>query len=245
MKIEIKNIISPETIQITTTDERWYQEPKSKEWWASSTWIASYVPSKELAIWMAKKGWDEAELIKQEAGARGSRIHKGIEILSTGGEVNHNDCFTDGEGDYKELSVQEYEAIISFNEWVKEARPKFLATEKTVFNSQYKYAGTTDCLAVIDGVTYLIDYKTSANIYLSHEVQLASYLHADKECFIKVPEKIAILQVGYARNKKKFKFTEIDDKFDLFLAAMKFWAEENQDKKPLQKDFPTKIKLGV
>ncbi len=47
---------------------------KDKDIYTSSTWIASYVPSKELAIWMAKMGWDEAEYIKREAGAKGSRV---------------------------------------------------------------------------------------------------------------------------------------------------------------------------
>lgn len=240
MKIEYREIKDANTVQVTCSDERWYLYQKTKEWFASSSWISSYVPSKELAIWMAKKGFDEAELIKQEAGSRGSRTHKAIEILIAGGEIKHNEALTDGDGNYQELNVQEYENIISFNDWVKECSPEFLASEKTVFNEEYKYAGTLDCMAKINGVNYLIDFKTSANIYLSHEVQLSSYLHSDG---IKA-DKMAILQLGYNRNKKKFKFTEIVDKFNLFLSAYNFWSEENLNKEPKQRNYPLSIKLG-
>lgn len=240
MTIEIKEIKDANTVRITTTDERWYQHPETKEWMVSSTWISSYTPSKELAIWMAKKGYDESELIKKEAGAKGSRTHKAVEVLIAGGEIKHNEALTDGDGNFAELSVQEYENIISFRDWVKETKPEFIASEKTVFNKELKYAGTLDCIAKIDGVTYLIDFKTSANIYLSHEVQLSSYFHCDN---IKA-DKIAILQLGYNKNKKKFKFTEVEDKFNLFLSAYSFWSEENFGKQPKQKDYPLSIKLG-
>lgn len=244
MKIEYKELKDVNSVQVTCSDERWYLHPITKQWIPSSTWICSYTPSKELAIWMAKKGWDEAELIKQEAGSKGSRVHKGIETLIAGNTVKHNDCFTDGNNEFKELTAEEYEAIISFKQWCDEVNPKFLASEQTVFNSDYNYAGTLDCLAEINGVIYLIDFKTSAEIYPSHKYQLSSYLHCNS---IKSLHnvKMAVLQVGYKRNtNKKYKFTEIEDEFDGFLAARVFWAKENLGKVPLQKDYPIQIKLG-
>jgi hypothetical protein len=44
--------------------------------------------------------------------------------------------------------------------------------------------------------------------------------------------KLAIVQLGYRRNKKRYKFTEIENKFDLFLAAKRFWQNEHGDEKP-------------
>ena len=158
-----------------------------------------------------------------------------------GGEVRHNDVYADGDGENAELTAEEYEAIMSFYNWVKEANPKFSITEHTVFNSEIGYGGTLDAIAEIDGKTYIIDFKTSKDVYLSHEVQIASYLHCDN---IKA-DNMAILQLGYNKNKKKFKFTEIEDKFNLFLSAYGFWKEENENKQPHQKDYPTSIKLGV
>ena len=240
MKIEVKKDLDANTIRVTTTDERWYFEGDDPLPYTSSTWISSYVPSKELAIWMAKKGWDEAELIKQESGARGSRVHKGCEVLGFGGEVRHNDVFSDGEGNNAELKVDEYEAIMSFKEWCDYAKPKFIATEKTVFNKEHRYAGTLDAICEIDGKTWIIDYKTSANIYLSHEAQLSSYFHADDV----VADKMGILQLGVKRNKiKKWKLTEIKDEFAGFLHAKYFWFKANENVKPKQKDYPKILKL--
>jgi len=240
MKIEIKKIVDG-VVRVTTTDERWYLKDGEPEPYTSSTWIASYVPSKELAIWMAKMGWDEAELVKREAGARGSRVHKGIEVLSAGSEVFHNDSFTDGEGEMAELTADEYEAILSFKQWYDEVKPKFLKTEHTVFNKEHRYAGTLDAMCEIGGEIWIIDYKTSAKVFLSHVVQLSSYFHADG---IKA-DKMGILQVGYKANKhKKWKFTEIKDKFDGFLHAKYFWNEANEGVSPKQKDYPKSIKLN-
>jgi hypothetical protein len=191
---------------------------------------------------MAKKGYDEAELLKQEAGSKGSRVHKGIEILSLGGEVFHNDSFADGDGETAEITAEEYEAILSFKQWCDEMKPEFIVSEHTVFNKEHRYAGTLDALCWINGEIWVIDYKTSANIYLSHEVQISSYFHADGI----EAKKLGILQLGYKKNKnKKWKFTEIEDKFDGFLHAKYFWNEANKNVKPFQKDYPTSIKLGV
>ena len=220
MKIEIKEILDANTVRITTPDERWYQHPETKEWLPSSTWISGYVPSKELAIWMAKVGYDEAERIKKERGEKGWRVHKGIELLALGQEVFHNDTFPDADGEQGELSAEEYEAIVSFYDWAKEVKPKFMKTEHTVFNKKIGYAGTLDCIAEINGGVYIIDFKTSKEVYLSHEVQISSYKHCDG---IYNRSKIAILQIGYGKNKKGYKFTEIDDKFNLFLTLKRVY----------------------
>lgn len=243
MKIEIKEILDANTIRITTPDERWYQHPKTKEWLPSSTWICEYAPKGiEFYKWLASKGWDEAESLKISAGHKGSKVHHATEILAKGQEIHHNDNFQDSDGEWSELTADEYEAVLSFKEWADEYKVKFLAHEKTVFNTKYGYAGTLDHLVEIDGEIYIIDKKTSAEIYLPHKIQLSSYFHADGI----IANKMAILQLGYKKNKtKKWKFTEIDDCFDLFLSARNFWIEANEGKQPKQKDYPQTIKLGV
>ena len=68
-----KMIIDTKTkgiVQITTVDERWYL--KKDKFVPSSTWIANYYP-KGIGFnkWLASKGWDRAEALKQEAGEKG------------------------------------------------------------------------------------------------------------------------------------------------------------------------------
>ncbi len=246
MKIETKKIIlkdGKEVAQITTMDERWYLESvKDKEvYYPSSSWISSYYP-KGIAYykWLANKGWDEAEELKSLAGERGSKIHQAIDLLIKGQELKIDDKFENyDKGTQEELTPDEWEAVMSFVEWNKVAKPEYLANEYTVINRKDNYAGTVDIKAKIRDKLYIIDIKTSQYIWPSHKIQTSSYKHADGDKDIN----LAILQVGYRLNKNKYKFTDIEDKYDLFLSARKIWEEENKDVAPKQREFPTTLKL--
>ncbi len=69
-------------------------------------------------MWIGEKGLDDSERIKREAGSKGSRVHRAIEILTAGGEVYHNDVLPDGDGEQEELTADEYETIISFYNFI-------------------------------------------------------------------------------------------------------------------------------
>jgi len=251
MKKKIKKI-KKDIIQITTSDERWYHKtlteensktnlPETKDVFVPSvTWITQFYP-KGIAYfkWLADKGWNEAETIKVEAGDRGSRVHKAIEDLINKKIVKIDSIYIDSEGKEKELTVDEYECIISFADWFNLVKPKILACETTIFNDEYNYAGTIDLICEIEKEIYIIDFKTSQYIWPSHKIQLSAYKHATKY----KNAKLAILQVGYKRNKRMYKFTEIEDDFNLFLAAKEIWFNETKNIKPLQKDYPIKVKL--
>jgi hypothetical protein len=134
-------------LRVTTVGERWYVRPgvvpetglPKYDYVPSVTWIASHYP-KGIGFykWLANKGWDEAEAIKEAAGGRGTRVHKGIETLLRGGKVRH-DMSIDG----AELSVDEYRAILSFVRWFKTLPPdvEIMATEYVVWNTEHKFAG--------------------------------------------------------------------------------------------------------
>jgi len=54
--------------------------------------------------------------------------------------------------------------------------------------------------------------------------------------------KLAVLQIGYKKNRKRYKFTEIKDKYYLFRrVAYKIWKNENPDRKLKERDYPTVI----
>lgn len=241
MKIEIKEIIDANTIRITTPNERWYRKLGEIKWRPSSTWICEFLP-KGIGFykWLAEKGWDEAIAIREAAGNRGSRVHHAIEELICGNIIGIEDVFPDSNNMQAGLDVEEWECVMSFHSWWMEAKPRLIAKEQIVFNDKEWYAGTLDLICEIGEKRWIVDFKTSQNIYLSHEVQISSYRHCDGI----VVDKIGILQLGYRRNKKGWKFTEIQDNFNLFLAAKVLWAEENENKQPLQKDFPRKLSLN-
>lgn len=254
MKKEIRKVDEKTGIvQITTADERWYVKMiENKEgipevkFVPSVTWIASYYP-KGLPFykWLANKGWDEAEAIKQAAGDKGSKVHQAIEDLVKGNEVKMDAKYLNKTTEKEEeLTVEEYECIMSFASWFNRVKPVVLASEQVVFNDAEGYAGTVDMTCEIDGRPYILDFKTGQTIWPEHELQISAYKHALPKDILELPG-LATLQLGYRRNKDRFKFTEIEDKYDLFLTAKKIWANETKGIEPLQKDYPPSLRLDV
>ena len=263
MKKEIKVINQKEKIiQITTIDERWYaKESKDKKtglpeyaYYPSSTWIAGYYP-KGIGFykWLAGKGWDEAEALKVAAGEKGSKVHQATELLEKGETISIDSKLVNPNTlEEEELTVEEYEAIISYGNWFNAVKPEVLAVEMVVFNEENVYAGTLDRIIRIGGQIWIVDLKTSKSIWQEHILQISSYSHADinyKELKITDEEwkdrKVATLQIGYQLNKNRYKFTEQIDKFDLFLNAKQTWTNENPEAKPKQRDLPLSIKLEL
>ncbi len=245
MKIEQRKI-KDNIVQITTTDERWYQI--GDKFVPSVTWITGFYPKGiQFFKWLANHGWDEAESIKQSAGDKGSKVHKAIEDLLQGKEVGIDSKYPNNTtGQDEELTVEEYECLLSFANWFEATKPKVISCELTTYNEQHGYAGTVDFICEINGEPYIIDFKTSQNIWPEHELQLSAYKHAllERKTITDSNVKLAILQLGYRRNKQIYKFTPIEDKFNLFLAAKAIWKNEASNQQPAQKDYPIKIILN-
>lgn len=244
-------------VQVTCSDERWYLKSEMDEVTGlphykgvpSVTWVAGYYP-KGIAFykWLADKGWDEAEAIKQAAGDKGSAVHLAIEKILRGDELRLDTKIEDKsrssekEAVYRELTLEEVLCIKSFLDWYNDAKPEIIASESVVFSDKHNYAGTVDLVCRVGGQLYVIDFKTSKSIWREYELQVSAYRHAfesgenplyevkdGKEVMVPpVDMKSAILQLGYDRNKAGWKFTEIEDKFDLFLTAQKIWKEETE-----------------
>lgn len=258
MKKDIVKIDKEKGIyQVTTTDERFYTiDSKDSvtglpvyKFIPSVTWITGYV-YKGIGFykWLAEKGWDEAETAKLEAGDKGSKIHRALEQLIGGASVKMDDKFYSQMTDQdEELKPDEYAAIISFKEWYDSVKPEFIMQETVVISEKYNFAGTVDCVAKIGDQIYIIDWKTSQYVWPSMEAQLSAYKQALKEMGKKVENvKLAILQIGYRKNKKGYKFTEVEDQFEsLFIPAQKFWEKENKDKSPKQVEYPLSISLKI
>jgi len=243
VKIELRKTKENGWVQITTLDERFYLRESDEKLFPSVTWIAgSYPKGIEYFKWLASKGWDEALAIRDSAGEKGRRVHRAIEQLLETGKVKMGDTFPVGDTDtFSELSVEEYECVMAYHAWHKETNPKILAIETVCYNEQEVYAGTIDLKAEIGGEVWLIDIKTGQNVWREHELQISAYRHTPQG----ESQHGAILQVGYRRNKKLYKFTEIDDQYDLFLAAKKIWHAENDGVSPKQKDYPQELTITI
>lgn len=252
MKREIREV-KDGLLQITFPDERWYARKilDGTQWQfvPSVTWISDFYP-KGVGFykWLADHGWDEAEAIKAAAGDKGSKVHQGIGMLLAGRTVGMEDVFENPRTlEQEPITPDEYLALMSFVDWFNEFKPEVIAFDYTVWNERYFYAGTVDLKCRLNhekfkGV-YIIDFKTSLDIWPSMEMQVSAYRKADLSD--PRPTKQAILQVGYRRNKtKKWKFTEVPDKFPLFLHARAIWKNETDGIVPLQREYPLSLSLS-
>ena len=243
-------------IQVTIADERWYLKQKINdktgipeyEGVPSVTWITQSYP-KGIAYfkWLADKGWDEAEAIKSAAGDKGSKVHLAIEAILRGEEVRIDSKFPSKQtGMEEELNLEECDAILSFKKWLDRANPKVLVSEKVLFSDIFGYAGTVDFICQIGEEYWIVDFKTSQYIWPSHELQLSAYkLALEENQDLNLPPdfkvenvKLAVLQLGYRRNKDQYKFTEVEDQFELFIAAKKIWQKEHGGENITKKDYP-------
>lgn len=250
--VEILTIDGQKVYRVTVPDERWYgrqiiNKAGLPEWvWVPSvTWIKNYYyTNPHLVKWIGEKGLTESERVKKEAGIKGDKIHQATEDIDKLGKIRADAKYLNREtGMREELTAEELEAVLSYRDFVDEVKPILLANEIVVFTD--KYAGTLDRIFKINGQIWLVDIKTGQTIWKDMIIQLSAYSHANidyEKLGISKSEwdarKLAILQLGYQKNEKKYKFTEVEDRIDLFEIAYKIWQEENSNAKPFQRDFP-------
>ena len=72
-------------------------------------------------------------------------------------------------------SKEALNAINAFITWAKGKNIQWLASEEVVASHEHRIGGKLDALAVIDGITYLVDFKTSKQISASYLLQAAGY----------------------------------------------------------------------
>ena len=254
MKIEIRKVDTEKGIvQVTCPDERWYTAKPVEEieklnlisqedFYPSVTWIGSFYPkTMRYMRWLAEKGWDEAEAIKNAAAEKGSRVHHACEDLARGEEVKIDSKYSNSDGEVEELTAEEYGIVCTFRKFLEDEQPIILGMEYTILNHWHQFGGTVDIKCRLKSDNYefihIVDIKTSAEIWPSHEIQVSAYMKTDLDC-----QKIDILQVGYRRNKMGYKLTEITPQFDLFLAAKLIWKKETEGVLVPQREYPLSLK---
>lgn len=141
---------------------------------------------------------DYHKQLKEEAGDRGTRVHKFIEEFVAATLVGESeDPFGSG------LPVVEAgrdiaDQVERFIKWWLENDVVPIFQEKTVWSVDGGgYAGTLDAYWRVNGSHYIIDIKTSKGLWPEHEMQLAGYYHAFVERFPKMPvDAVAFLHIS-------------------------------------------------
>lgn len=126
-----------------------------------------------------------------------------------------------GKNEYNE-SVQN--AFLSFLEWEKSNKVKWVKSEFTICDVDLCYAGMLDAICEIDGKIYLIDFKTSTGFYPEYELQITAYLKAyNKTAEVKATN-IGILRIDKNTGIPEFKEYEIKERiYQAFINLLDFF----------------------
>jgi len=146
-------------------------------WYPSVTTVLSVINKPGLNFWRGNVGNEEAEKISSEAATLGKYVHAGCKKINEGG-------LPDDE------NPQVQELLVSYWDWHNRTVDQIFHVEEPVFSKRYQFAGTPDLICKLKGDSRLtlIDIKTSKQIWLDMELQLAGYALAIEEQRAVLPE---------------------------------------------------------
>jgi hypothetical protein len=219
-------------------DARFYYDTNGEFVPSVTTILEAYPKDAHFFKWLKEVGSD-ADAIRDEAGRRGSVVHQLTEQYDAGEEVSLLNM--DGNLQYKMLEWSMFERYVEFSTRFK---PEILMSEQNFVNSFLGFAGTLDRVIKMNGLTYLIDIKTSNVIHDSYWLQLAAYrelllqnngmevdfvgiLHLNAKT--RTEGKIGAIQgQGWQLIQQRDTAKEIS----LFDKVRDLWLEQNKDAKP-------------
>lgn len=68
--------------------------------------------------------------------------------------------------------------FLAFLEWEQAHNVEWVESERKIFHPSSYYAGTLDAVARIDGLLYVVDFKSSKGFYDTYGMQIAAYREA-------------------------------------------------------------------
>jgi hypothetical protein len=163
-------------------------------------------------------------------GLEGIDCRKFVDVLGRIGTLAHHLvlCHLTGETpDLDAYSAEERDraenALISFFAWEKDHEVHVVQTEFPMVSERYRFGGTVDLIANIDGISTLVDFKTSKAIFPEHICQVAAYLTLAVENYFPVKQ-ARVLRIGRTEDEgfddKKFDADELDPYWATFYHAL-------------------------
>jgi hypothetical protein len=108
-------------------------------------------------------------------------------------------------------------ALLKWYEWRKTHKIEPVLLEAPLVSEQFRFGGTIDCYAIIDGVATLADFKTGKAIYPEYITQLAAYRQLLRGVG-KPVQQARIIRIGRDETEgfEERMVTEFEDHWDLF-----------------------------
>lgn len=237
-------------IRVTRQDDRWYRDDK-RVWVPNTTGITGTYPKgegfKRYLINQPSPAHQEYEL--KVAGDRGSKVHAACEQIALGHPVSYEE--------YHDV----WKYVQAFRSFWELHDPEVVDVEFVVWGKRKRrrYAGTADLLCWIDGHLWVLDWKTSKDVWRSHEIQVAAYAHAIRqsrpELFVNEPvfhAGVVVLGTKHKRTKKfaygpgyRFVESNILNDLTIFDACYTLWEDNDPPTPPMPYELEEVIQLEV
>lgn len=236
--------------QINFLDERFYTEDGITFYPSVTTVLDVWPKGYGYIQWLKDLGMNAEEVLRR-ASEQGSKVHAAIEALLKGEELSWSE-------DGSAYTLEEWLMILKFMDFWRSVNPELIETEMQIISHKLKIGGTIDIVCRINGQVWLIDTKTSNNIYTTHELQLAAYATMWNELHKDMPiERTGILwlkagtrgpdKAGKKIQGKGWCVKEFDRPYQeamrLYESARTIWDEENPNYKPKDAIYPSVIKI--
>lgn len=237
--------------QINFWDERFYTLD-GKNFYPSVTYILESMPKPYFLMeWIKAMGYN-ADIYMDKAANEGSQVHNAFEDIINGHTVSCLDQFG------KELYDKEvWMMILKCAEFLNQANPTECQSESQFVSQDYGFAGTIDLTCMIGDQRWMIDLKTSNNIYLSHELQLSAYTKAwNKNHPNKQIDRVGILHLkAQTRGERAGKIQGrgwqlkditdvIDERWEVFQTVHKLFTQLNPDAQPKNYSLPMSVQIN-
>jgi len=146
-----------------------------KDWlgnWAAKT-VAEFAVD-HWDAWTKLSRTDAVKLLKgapwskrDDAGDRGTAVHRALEAHARGEPM-------------PTMNADETACAEAARRFMDARGSRTLAVELTVLSPRHGFAGTLDVWEIDrDGVSWILDYKTSSGVYPEHAIQQAAYRNAE------------------------------------------------------------------
>lgn len=236
----------PDLKRFTDREGNWeyYWDVKKKKLYPAVTYVTDIAVNKGIGFvqFLLSVSKEEARKILAESGDEGSRVHNAIANLLSGNMVKYGELYQSRvTGKLEALNEDEWQALLSWEAWVREFSPKsFLWEESLWIDGQAPCAGTFDFYGPLElssdvkVLTWtkdkglhkkafkgklarvLCDWKKTSGVYKTHYLQLAIYFKAlikrAKELGLPAPTHAAVVRLGTKHKNGGYEMIVMDRK---------------------------------
>jgi hypothetical protein len=239
--------------RIDFLDTRFYITESGQYVPSVTTILEAYPKGKEYYDWLKKHG-EDADTIRDEAGDRGSIVHKLTEQYDNGDPVS----LMDEQGNIN-FNLFEWSCFEKYVEFRTRFEVDIHAIECNMSSDILGFAGTMDrdMTFKFKGKRYLCDIKTSNNIWDTHWLQMVAYrkLAAELNGADRFDGQAIIWLNAKTRSEGKkdscqgagwqviFDEESPQQQWEIFQATKKLWDAKNGSMKPRQTSYKLNYQL--